>query len=63
MTWTSAMTSPASYEIYGGSLNGYPSSNLQTISGMWHSAFDTGDRGVKVTFEMEVTITSFLGAY
>ena len=65
-TWTSAETSPAKYEVYGGTgwtHEGWTSSGLDNRDDMWHSATDSGDRGVKVTFEESVNITRFEGSY
>lgn len=65
MTWTSAEKDPATYEIYGGNWgsNVETSSALDTVDDVWHSGTETGDRGVKVTFKMTVTITRFKGSY
>ena len=65
-TWTSAETSPAKYEVYGGTwpnTAGISANGLDNRDDMWHSAIVSGDRGVKVTFEESVNITRFEGSY
>merc|ERR1712227_374242 len=60
-TWTTAMTHTAKYTTYGGTYSGHykASRMLKNDSTFWHSGTRRGDRGVKVTFEKPVTITSF----
>merc|ERR1711937_984871 len=60
-TWTTAMTHTAKYTTYGGTYSGHykASRMLKNDSNFWHSGTRRGDRGVKVTFEKPVTITSF----
>ena len=62
-TWTSAETSPATYEVYGGTYSGSSADYLKAEANIWHSASHTGDRGVKVTFDNFVTIHSFEGQH
>ena len=64
-TWTSAMNSPATLSVFGGTLDGYPIENMKSkTAGMWHSLgglkpHEGIERGVKIVFEKAVTITSF----
>ena len=53
----------AKFKTYGGEWrNGrFPEENLKTKAGMWVSENNTDPRGVVVTFEKIVTITSFTG--
>ena len=53
----------ATFKTYGGEWrNGrFPEENLKTKAGMWVSENNTDPRGVVVTFEKIVTITSFTG--
>ena len=53
----------ATFKTYGGEWRNkrFPESNLKTKTGLWHSANKTDPRGVVVTFEKNVTITSFAG--
>ena len=66
LTWTSAMKSPARYEIYGGTgptHEGWSKNGLNYRGATWRSLSDRGDRGVKVTFENKVTIRRFEASY
>ena len=62
-TWTSAQTSPATFEVYGGTYSGSSADYLKTEANHWHSSGHTGDRGVKVTFNDFVTISRFEGTH
>ena len=72
--WSSDQTGVAKYEVYGGTYPGgaysggsyytFSSENLKNRNtNIWHSEFGTGDRGVKVTFIDEVTLTSFKATF
>jgi len=59
-TWTTAMNHTAKFKTYGGFRGQYRESNMKrNDNSFWHSRKWTGRRGVKVTFEKPVTITSF----
>ena len=58
--WNSGQTSPANYDVYGGSHAAFPAQNMASrTGGMWHSLFGTGERGVTITFEYEGRVLSF----
>ena len=55
--WDSSQTSPAKYEVYGGSHVAGPARNLASkTGGMWHSSKTSGERGVTITFEYKGTV-------
>ena len=62
-TWTSAQTSPAVFKTYGGEYrHDFSESNIAKGK-TWISSNSWSPRGVTVTFDSTVTITSFLGKF